>query len=279
MPGAGASPAPPPVVPAVLMGTVAAAAEVARFFGRPSRGTSSATATRSAIAGPPNGPIAASSCIMRIFVRRRGDRLVPDRVRDGGAHPDPGAGQQLSRRCAAQAAGCGCARHSGDDVKIGYAADWSEYFGYNPGNGDRFFHLDPLWADEDIDFIGIDNYMPLSDSRRGDDHLDATGVVSNTRSTCAPTSPGARVTTGITPASRTRWSRSARPSTTAPMTSIGSGATRTFATGGHVTTMSGLGRHSPGAGDGLGARIKAGLVHRDGLCGAGQGHEPAQQVP
>jgi len=61
----------------------------------------------------------------------------------------------------------------GNEVKIGYAADWSEYFGYHPANGDVFFHLDPLWADENIDFIGIDNYMPLSDWREGEDHLDA----------------------------------------------------------------------------------------------------------
>ncbi|MDT8326176.1 MAG: glycoside hydrolase/phage tail family protein [Roseovarius sp.] len=61
----------------------------------------------------------------------------------------------------------------GPEVKISYAADWSEYFGYQPGNGDRFFHLDPLWADENIDFIGIDNYMPLSDWRDGDQHRDS----------------------------------------------------------------------------------------------------------
>jgi hypothetical protein len=61
----------------------------------------------------------------------------------------------------------------GPDVRISYAADWSEYFGYQPGNGDRFFHLDPLWADANIDFVGIDNYMPLSDWREGDGHLDA----------------------------------------------------------------------------------------------------------
>ena len=63
----------------------------------------------------------------------------------------------------------------GPATKIGYAADWSEYFGYQPqdGSGDRYFHLDPLWADDDIDFIGIDNYMPLSDWRDGDDHADA----------------------------------------------------------------------------------------------------------
>ena len=63
----------------------------------------------------------------------------------------------------------------GPEVKISYAADWSEYFGYQPpdGSGDRYFHLDPLWADDNIDFIGIDNYMPLSDWREGDDHADA----------------------------------------------------------------------------------------------------------
>ena len=52
----------------------------------------------------------------------------------------------------------------GPDVKIGYCADWSEYFGFNAG-GDRLFHLDPLWADDNINFVGIDNYMPLSDWR------------------------------------------------------------------------------------------------------------------
>lgn len=61
----------------------------------------------------------------------------------------------------------------GDGTKISYAADWSEYFGHHPqdGSGDVFFHLDPLWAD-DVDFIGIDNYMPLSDWRDGTEHAD-----------------------------------------------------------------------------------------------------------
>ncbi|MCF6234363.1 MAG: glycoside hydrolase/phage tail family protein [Rhodobacteraceae bacterium] len=63
----------------------------------------------------------------------------------------------------------------GVETQIGYAADWSEYFGYQPqdGTGDRYFHLDPLWGDANIDFVGIDNYMPLSDWRDGEDHLDA----------------------------------------------------------------------------------------------------------
>ena len=60
------------------------------------------------------------------------------------------------------------------DAKIGYAADWSEYFGYHPadGSGDVLFHLDALWSDDEIDFIGIDNYMPLSDWRDEEGHLD-----------------------------------------------------------------------------------------------------------
>lgn len=62
----------------------------------------------------------------------------------------------------------------GPDCKISYAADWSEYHGYQPaGTADKLFHLDPLWADPNIDFVGIDNYMPLSDWRDGTSHRDA----------------------------------------------------------------------------------------------------------
>ena len=60
----------------------------------------------------------------------------------------------------------------GPGCKISYAADWSEYFGYLTPEGDRLFHLDPFWADENVDFVGIDNYMPLSDWREGEDHAD-----------------------------------------------------------------------------------------------------------
>ncbi len=63
----------------------------------------------------------------------------------------------------------------GAGTEISYAADWSEYFGHHPddGSGDVTFHLDPLWADGNVDFVAIDNYMPLSDWRDGNDHLDA----------------------------------------------------------------------------------------------------------
>ncbi len=55
----------------------------------------------------------------------------------------------------------------GPQTRITYGADWSEYFGYQPadGSGDVFYNLDPLWADANIDAVGIDNYVPISDWR------------------------------------------------------------------------------------------------------------------
>lgn len=53
------------------------------------------------------------------------------------------------------------------DALVTYAADWSEYSGYQPedGSGDVFYNLDPLWADPAVGAVGIDNYLPLSDWR------------------------------------------------------------------------------------------------------------------
>ena len=50
-------------------------------------------------------------------------------------------------------------------AKLGYAADWSEYGKHDLGGGKLLFNLDPLWSDANIDFIGIDNYLPLADDR------------------------------------------------------------------------------------------------------------------
>ncbi len=63
----------------------------------------------------------------------------------------------------------------GPDTRLSYAADWSEYFGHQPGDGsgDVHFHLDPLWADPVIDAVGIDSYVPLADWRDGSSHRDA----------------------------------------------------------------------------------------------------------
>ncbi|MDM7931170.1 glycoside hydrolase/phage tail family protein [Tabrizicola sp.] len=83
-----------------------------------------------------------------------------------------GAGDSFPAVAALRALAAEVRQILGPEAKIGYAADWSEYFGYQAGE-DLYFHLDPLWADSNIDFIGIDNYMPLSDWREGETHADA----------------------------------------------------------------------------------------------------------
>lgn len=59
-------------------------------------------------------------------------------------------------------------------IKVGYGADWSEYHSHRPADGtnDVIFNMDPLWSSSGIDFIGIDNYLPISDWRDGSGHLD-----------------------------------------------------------------------------------------------------------
>ena len=46
----------------------------------------------------------------------------------------------------------------GNEVLITYAADWSEYHHTDGG----WYNLDPLWSSEDINFIGIDAYFPIT---------------------------------------------------------------------------------------------------------------------
>lgn len=62
----------------------------------------------------------------------------------------------------------------GPDTKLGYAADWSEYSNHQTGDapGALLFNLDPLWSDANIDFVGVDNYLPLADWRDGTAGLD-----------------------------------------------------------------------------------------------------------
>jgi hypothetical protein len=52
----------------------------------------------------------------------------------------------------------------GPNVKISYAADWSEYHHTDGG----YYHLDQLWGSDYIDFIGIDAYFPLTDSHESE---------------------------------------------------------------------------------------------------------------
>ncbi|WP_353142236.1 glycoside hydrolase/phage tail family protein [Paracoccus sp. (in: a-proteobacteria)] len=157
-----------------LAGTVAAEAEVARFFGTIEAGDFSREGQTISYNGPAEWSYrrfilhyahlcAAAGGIDAFLI---GSEMIGLTQIRGAGNRFP-AVEQL-RRLAADVRAI-----LGEGVRIGYAADWSEYFGYHPGNGDVHFHLDPLWADENIDFIGIDNYMPLSDWREGEDHLDA----------------------------------------------------------------------------------------------------------
>ncbi|PJI92144.1 putative tail protein [Yoonia maricola] len=63
----------------------------------------------------------------------------------------------------------------GATCKISYTADWSEYHGMQPaGTSDKMFHLDALWADANIDFVGVSAAFPLADWRDGTDHRDVS---------------------------------------------------------------------------------------------------------
>ncbi len=67
-----------------------------------------------------------------------------------------------------------CRRILGSGVEISYAADWTEYHSHQPydGTGDVRFNMDPLWGDSNINFVGIENFTPMSDWRDSEDHLD-----------------------------------------------------------------------------------------------------------
>ncbi|MEN0078600.1 MAG: glycoside hydrolase TIM-barrel-like domain-containing protein [Pseudomonadota bacterium] len=62
----------------------------------------------------------------------------------------------------------------GPTCQVSYAADWSEYGAYVPGDGsdDVLFPLDDLWARQSVDFVGIDWYPPAGDWRDGTNHTD-----------------------------------------------------------------------------------------------------------
>lgn len=66
----------------------------------------------------------------------------------------------------------------GSGCKVGYAADWSEFV--HSSTEGLWFHLDPLWANSAISFVGVDNYLPTSDWRDGRFHedFDTAGPVS-----------------------------------------------------------------------------------------------------
>ena len=121
------------------------------------------------------GPTADDPALRPSLRRGRRRRRLPDRlemrgltqVRSGAAtYPAVQALRDLAADCRAilGPATRSATRPTGRNISATIPQD---------GSGDVFFHLDPLWADADVDFVGIDNYMPLSDWRDGGDHLDA----------------------------------------------------------------------------------------------------------
>ncbi len=56
---------------------------------------------------------------------------------------------------------------------VGYSADWSNWMGaQHSGANGQWPHLDSLWASPNIDLVGFDNYLPLSDWTTGAGGLD-----------------------------------------------------------------------------------------------------------
>ncbi len=80
-------------------------------------------------------------------------------------------------------------------------------------------------GDAEIDFVGIDNYLPLADWRDGTEHLDyapdGPTVDLRPRLSRAATSRAARTTTGTTPAKPTARPRRARRSPTGARRALG----------------------------------------------------------
>lgn len=75
---------------------------------------------------------------------------------------------------------------------VAYSADWSSWMGFqHTGANGQWPHLDALWADVNMDVVGLDNYLPLSDWTTGDGGLDAQSWLAPAPSGAWPPSPTA----------------------------------------------------------------------------------------
>ncbi|HLJ70629.1 MAG TPA: glycoside hydrolase TIM-barrel-like domain-containing protein [Roseiarcus sp.] len=82
------------------------------------------------------------------------------------------------------------------DNLIAYSADWSAWMGYqHPGEGGQWPHLDQLFAAGDVDLVGIDNYLPLTDWTTGEGGLDALNWSAPARS--GPWPPASAASGGL----------------------------------------------------------------------------------
>jgi len=156
--------------------TGAAAAEVAGFFGAAVPADFSTAGGSVSYSGPSewsfrrfilhHAALAEAAGGVDGFVMGSEMRGLTTLRSDGSTYPAVAALRALAADCRALL-GAAC--------QLGYSADWSEYFGHQPpdGSGDVFFHLDPLWSDPALSFVGIDWYPPITDWRDGLDNLDA----------------------------------------------------------------------------------------------------------
>ena len=153
---------PAPDRPGTPDGTLAAATQVASFFGSANPSSSEWSFRRFILH---YARLCAEAGGVDAFII--GSELVSlTRVRSApGVYPSVAALIQLAADVKA-ILGASC--------KVSYAADWTEYGAHvRAGGAEVRFPLDPLWASAAIDFVGIDFYPPLSDWRDGDGHLDA----------------------------------------------------------------------------------------------------------
>jgi len=160
--------------PGTADGTAAAEAQIAAFFGDATPGQFGASGTTITYDGPDEWGFrrfilhyarlcAAAGGVDAFLIGSEMPGLTRVRGADGG-FPAVAALRALAADVRAIL---------GAGTRISYAADWSEFAPWQDGAGALRFNLDPLWADPAIDFIGIDNYAPLSDWRDGRDHADA----------------------------------------------------------------------------------------------------------
>ncbi len=156
--------------------TAGARAEVAAFFGSAAPGDFTVRAGEVAYAGPPEwswrrcvlhlsalAQAAGGADAVLIGSEFRGLTTLRDAA-DG--YPAVDELVRLARDVKAML---------GPATAVAYAADWSEYFGHQPpdGSGDVRYHLDPLWADPAVDFVGVDWYPPITDWRDAPGERDA----------------------------------------------------------------------------------------------------------
>jgi len=96
------------------------------------------------------------------------EMVALNRIRDGGGnYPTVPFWQQIASEAKATL---------GSECIVTYAADWSEYRYHDRGDANVDFPLDAVWADPNIDVVGIDAYFPLTDLPRAVYDKDAIRV-------------------------------------------------------------------------------------------------------